>query len=252
MQSTFQTYRTISQNLTRTLATTARNPAAATQTRYFQKQIGTVKSIDDLMKNYRLLSYALKAFGLEDMAGSRALVRKVLQGGITDPKSFANKMNDTRFRDFARAFDFTSYGAETTQRAEASTDIVAKFTRQTLESDAGAANESVRLALYFTRKAPSIKTAYDILADKALLKVTQTTLGLPAEMSKQDIDAQARALSRKINFADFQDAAKTQRFVERFAAMADMSAAQTTSQSGGVSFGQDLLMSLQGLKLGGA
>ena len=252
MQSTFQTYRTISQNMTRTLATTAKAPAVATQTRYFLKRIGSVKSIDDLMKDYRLLSYALKAFGLDDMIGSRALVRKVLEGGISDPKSFANKMNDARFRDFARAFDFAAYGASTTQRADASSAVVEKFTRQTLEANAGADNESVRLALYFTRRAPGVTTAYDILADKALLKVAQTTLGLPAEMSKQDIDAQARLLAKKIDFADFRDAAKTQRFVQKFTAMADMAASQAGNQTGGVGFGADLLMSLQGLKLGGA
>ena len=37
----------------------------------------------------------------------------------------------------------------------------------------------MRLALYFTRKASSITTSYQILADKALTQVVQTALGLP-------------------------------------------------------------------------
>lgn len=252
MASTYADYQTITRDLPRALAATAKAAAVATRTKYFTAHIGEVTSVADLMKNYRLLSYALKAFGLEDMTGSRALVRKVLEGGVDDPGSLANKMNDARFRDFARAFDFVRHGAATTQRAEASSDIVAKFTRQTLETDAGAGNDSVRLALYFARKAPGLTNAYDILADKALFAVARTTLGLPDAMAQQNIDAQARTLEKKIDFADFRDPAKTRRFVERFAAMADMNRGSNAAAGGvGVGIGQDLLQSLQGLKLGG-
>lgn len=233
------------------METTAKSPAVAQQTKYFKQHIGEVKSAGDLMKNYRLLSYALKAFGLDDMVNSRALVRKILDGGVSDPKSLANKMNDTRFKEFAKAFDFAAHGAQTTSRAAASTEIIEKFTRQTLETEAGATNESVRLALYFTRKAATITSAFDILADKALLKVVRTTLSMPEAMSQQNIDTQAKALDKKIKYADFQDPAKVKRFVQRFTAMADMNAPQAVSGGAGLAVGQDLLMSLQGLKLGG-
>ena len=251
MASTFTDYRTISRNLPRALAATAKAPDVATQTKYFQAHIGEVKSAADLMKNFRLLSYALTAFGLQDMAGSRALIRKVLEGGAADPKSFANTMNDARFREFARAFDFRTHGAATTRRAEATAAVVEKFTRQTLETRAGATNEGVRLALYFERKAPSIADAYDILADKALLEVTRVALGLPAAMSQQNIDVQAKTLAKKIDFAEFRDPAKVQRFVQRYAAMADMTGAQGPTGAAGVGLGLDLLRSLQGLRLGG-
>lgn len=251
MTSTFADYRTITRDLTRSLAATAKSPAVAARAKYFEAHVGEVKSVSDLMKNFRLLSFALKAFGLEEMTGSRALVRKILEGGVDDPKSLANKMNDARFKEFARAFDFARHGASTTQRAEASSDVIARFTRQTLETDAGASNDSVRLALYFARKAPSVTNAYDILADKALYAVVRTTLGLPDSMAQQNIDAQARALEKKIDFSHFRDAAKTRRFIERFAAMADMARAATAPAAGAVGIGQDLLQSLQGLKLGG-
>ena len=49
----------------------------------------------------------------------------------------------------------------------------------------------MRLALYFERKASGITSAYDILADPALLKVVQTALSIPPETGAQDIDKQA-------------------------------------------------------------
>ncbi len=52
--------------------------------------------------------------------------------------------------------------------------------RTTLEENAGQSNEGVRLALYFERKAPDIKSIFQILGDKALYKVIETALSLPA------------------------------------------------------------------------
>ena len=57
-------------------------------------------------------------------------------------------------------------------------------------------NEGVRLALYFQRKAPTITSALSILADKALLKVTQTTLGLPTSMSQAEIETQEAMIEK--------------------------------------------------------
>ena len=36
-----------------------------------------MKSIDDFMKDTRLYNYAMKAFGLDDMAYAKAFMRKV-------------------------------------------------------------------------------------------------------------------------------------------------------------------------------
>ena len=90
-----------------------------------------------------------------------------------------------------------------------------------MEEDAGSQNEGVRLALYFTRQASSIKNAFGILADKALTQVVQTALGLPASISAANIDSQAALLSKRITFSDFQDPAKVNKFAQRFAAMWD-------------------------------
>ena len=69
--------------------------------------------------------------------------------------------------------------------------------RQTLEEEAGAKNEGVRLALYFERKASGVKSAYGILADAALLKVVQTALGIPAEKAARQMVMIGRSVSRE-------------------------------------------------------
>ena len=54
----------------------------ALETAYYLKHIGDVKSIDDFIKDTRLFNYAMKAFGLEDMAYAKAFMRKVLVEGV--------------------------------------------------------------------------------------------------------------------------------------------------------------------------
>ena len=134
----------------------------------------------------------MKAFGLSDMIYAKAFMRKVLTEGISSSDSFANKLTDTRYREFAAAFNFAALGANATQTDGGHDRHVRQYVRQTLEQDAGDQNEGLRLALYFHAQGASITNPYQILADKALTQVVQTALGLSLDHRSADIDKQAR------------------------------------------------------------
>ncbi|MCC8940530.1 DUF1217 domain-containing protein [Bradyrhizobium sp. Arg68] len=225
MLSTIADYTRISNNMTRSLSLTAKKPDVSRETTYYLANIGKVTSIDDFLNNYRLFSYAMKAYGLSDMTYAKAFMRKVLTEGVTNTNSFANKLSDPRYREFAKAFNFAALGPKATQTTAAQTGTATNYVQQVMEQDAGDQNEGVRLALYFTRKASSITSPYQILADKALTQVVQTALGLSPNVSAADIDKQAAMLSKMINIADFKDPAKVAKFAQRFAAMWDASQA---------------------------
>jgi hypothetical protein len=225
--TTIADYTRISSNMSKSLSATAQEPDVSRETAYYLANIGNVKSIDDFVNNYRLFSYAMQAYGLSDMTYAKAFMKKVLTEGISSTNSFANKLSDPRFRQFAAAFDFADLGSYATQATAATTGTTQQYVQQTLEQDAGNQNEGVQLALYFTRKASSITGPFQVLADKALTQVVQTALGLPPTVSSGDIDAQAAMLSKMITFSDWQDPAKVTQFAERFAAMWD--ATQTSN-----------------------
>ncbi|MFI4995051.1 MAG: DUF1217 domain-containing protein [Hyphomicrobiales bacterium] len=262
MLSTFISYQAITRSLTSSLASTAAEPVVSNETQYYLANIGKVKTVDDFLNNYRLFSYAMKAFGLEDMNYAKGMMRQVLTGGITDPKSLANTLTDPRYKAFATAFDFAAKGAAATSATSAQSGTVSQYVRQTMENDAGTQNDGVRLALYFQRMAPAIKTPLDILADPALLKVVQTVLNIPAASSLQDIDVQANTISNEMNVADLQDPTKLTAFIQRFTAIYDLNNSAANAQTqpanallvgqGLAGISTDLLTSLQGFKLGGA
>lgn len=253
-------YRLIADNLTRSLQTTASRPDIARQTEYYLAKIGEVKSIEDFLADDRLYRYAMKAHGLEDMVYAKAFMRKVLEEGIDSSESFANTLADRRYRDFAETFNFARYGSAATAFERTQKGTVDKFYRQSLEEEAGAQDEGVRLALYFERKAPAVDNVYALLADRALLKVSQTLLGLPEATGALDIDKQAALISARLDIEDFKDPEKLRRLLTRFtslweaqkqpAALTDASALFGGPAAFGIS--GDLLASIQNLRLGGA
>lgn len=245
--STLSSYLTISNNLAKYQSITAATPSVSLQTNYYKANISKARSIDELVNNPRLFNYALTAFGLSDKISAKGLIRKVLQQGLTSPRALANTLNDPRIKAFAKAFDFATFGAETTSRPQVQTDVVNRFIEQSLE--ANQPQQGVQLALYFRDHAPNVTNMFAILGDRKLLTVVQTALGISPLTSRQNIDLQVRLLSSKLKISDFQDPKKLQAFISRFSALYDANAAASGAASdasplaNGISV--DLLLSLQ-------
>lgn len=166
MVDTMTSYRLIASNMTRSLQRVSKEPLVERETAYYKENIGNVKSVDDFMADTRLFNYAMKAFGLEDMAYAKAFVRKILTEGVTDEDAMANKLTDKRYKEFATVFDFAGKGAQATQSTAAQQGVIDKYVRQTLEKEAGSQNEGVWLALYFERKAPRSPMPMKFLATR--------------------------------------------------------------------------------------
>lgn len=260
MVSTSTRYQIITTHMTRTKALIEKDPVIKRETDYYNATIKTIKTIDAFIKNDRVFKYAMKAYGLEDMAYGKALVKKLLQEGVANPLSMANKMSNPLYKEFAKAFDFAGKGTAATSAASATTEAVQKYVQQTLEQREGKENQGVQLALYFKRKASSVTKTMGLLADKALLKFVQTTFNIPEAASKADLDLQVRNLEKVLNVKDFQDPKKVDRLIQRFNVMWDMNNASpetaspvltlfNNSTDQGMSV--DLMMSITKLRLGG-
>ena len=258
MLSTAMSLRLVTSDITRTLDRVANSPQAAREIAHYRESIGKVKSIEDLLKDDRLFTFAMRAHGLGDMAYAKGFMRKALEGGIDDRNSFANKLVDKRYRDFVETFNFVRHGETTTIFSRAVQGTIDRFVRQTLEEQQGSQNQGVRLALYFERKAPGLKTGYDVLADPALAEVVRTALGLPDAFGQADVDRQARLIESRIDFADLADPKKLETFLHRFATLHDLKNPPMMAQAPSILIGQpisaqigaDVLMSLQSIRFG--
>jgi hypothetical protein len=258
--TTLSSYLQIANNQAKWQSITAKSPDVATQTKYFQDNIGKVKSADAFMKDERLFDYAMTAFGLGDLTYAKGMMKKVLEQGVGSG-SLAVTLNSSNIKAFATAFDFADNGEETTASTTLVDTVASRYAEQALETKQGDQNPGVELALYFQRKAPEITSVYGILADAKILSVVQTALGISSQTSSQSIDSQAKMLKSKVDLTDFQDPKKLQQFISRFAAMYDYnnSGSDANSQSSllstlfdGSTSGVDssLLLNLQGVRFG--
>lgn len=219
MLSTIASYKLISRDIDKSIARVESQAMVERESKYFLENIGNIKSAKEFTENSRLFNFAMKAFGMADMAYAKGLMIKAMEGGIDDDKALANKLTDVRYKEFVETFNFQRHGERTTIFDKTREPVVDRYVRQTLEEQAGEQNEGVRLALYFERKADSIKSVYSILADKALGEVVRTALGIPEAVATGDLDAQAAMIEKKINVEDFKDPEKVSAFLQRFAAM---------------------------------
>ncbi|MCK5933569.1 MAG: DUF1217 domain-containing protein [Fulvimarina manganoxydans] len=124
MLSTFLNYQLYTRDMTRTLDRIASDPVAKREAEYYRENIGKVSSVDEFMGDYRLYSYAMKAYGLGDQIDSRALIKKVLQSDLSDPKSLANRLADEAYRDLANAFTFAATKSEPVAQTTYQTDAI--------------------------------------------------------------------------------------------------------------------------------
>jgi hypothetical protein len=254
-------YRMITENLDRSLKNTAERPQVERETKYYLENISKAKSIEDFLGDDRLYNYAMKAHGLSDMAYAKAFMKKALTEGIDGERTFANTLADPRYKQFVETFNFARHGDIATSFTRAQQGTVDNYVRQTLEEDAGAQNEGARLALYFERKAPTIESVFDILGDKALLKVVQTAFQIPELTALMDIDKQAEMIGKKLDIEDLKDPEKLKSLMNRFTSLWELKnggGSATSSNAAvqilsGSSFGVsgDVLSAIQNLKMGG-
>ncbi len=288
MISTSALYQSVVRNLPRMLAMTAAAPAVKNAVSYYAENIGKVKTADEFVGNFRLLSFALNAYGLSDQINSAALIKQVILGGTADPASLANKLSDPRWRNFAKAFDFSGQAPRAFADISAVQKTTADFVEQQLESDQGGQNTGVQLAMYFRRVAPTVTNGFSVLADKNLAQVVQTIFALPPGVNASNIDKQAAVIAALAPVSDLTDPTKLARLTERFTAMYDLnygggadsavsggtatgisaaaailsgivtsnndvlSSIGRSGQNAGAVFGSDILASLQRQKLGGS
>ena len=209
--------------------------AVKADTKEYLTEVGKLRSLDDLLGNDTVVDYALKAYGLDKKNLSVKDLRKIFTSDLADKSSYVYSLHDANAVDLASAFNFTTTGSvsadASVQRPVDRLSTENLYLHQKLEAQAGQTSEGARLALYFLRKAPELKSSLSILADKAIFEVVRTALGLPASMSQLDIDRQTKILDAKLKIADFSDPKKLDRFITRFAGLYDVNNPDTAQTS---------------------
>ncbi len=207
---------------------TDKSTAAKAEASYYSDQLSKITSVKDLLADKRLVNFMLEAKGIDPKTVKADYLKQIFSSDLSDPDSFANTQQDTRLRDLAASFNFDSSGklakmdSATVQSRRSVMETMDMYLRQNLEEQTGVDSEGARLALYFERKVPILNTAYDVLADPALVQVFRTAFSLPDSFSNLDLEKQAAFVDKNLDLAKLRDPDELKKFMARFTSLYDL------------------------------
>ena len=187
-------WKIIQRSEARQIEAVAKDPVVQRSTTYFRENIARAQEADELVRDYRLLSTALSAFGLEADLPNKAFIRKVLESDVSDDKSLVNRLADKRYRKLAEAFGYGSGKP----KADLVTTVSQAFVQREFERRVGEGDETMRLALNARRELSELSTRsssqktlwYEVMANPLMRKVFEGAFGFPTSYGKLPVDRQ--------------------------------------------------------------
>ncbi|MGO6686584.1 DUF1217 domain-containing protein [Rhizobium leguminosarum] len=176
MVSTYVSYLSVARNLNASLSSVASQATVSRDSAYYKENIDKVTTVDEFMSDYKLYSYAMKAYGLEDMTYAKAFMKKVLESDLSDSSSFANSLSDTRYAEFAAAFKFA--GETKTAQSDVQRDNLLDAYEGSFDTEA---DDIADATDYFEENISSITSVDDLLSSSKLKNYVLTAFGLSTE-----------------------------------------------------------------------
>ncbi|MGO7421705.1 DUF1217 domain-containing protein, partial [Rhizobium ruizarguesonis] len=169
-------YTILSRDMTSSLNKVASQATVKKDAQYYADHINKVENVDDFLGDYKLYSYAMKAYGLEDMTYAKAFMKKVLESDLSDSSSFANSLSDGRYAEFAAAFKF---GGETkTAQSDVQRDNLLDAYEESFDTEADDIADETD---YFEDNISSITSVDEFLSSSRLKNYALTAFGLSTE-----------------------------------------------------------------------
>ncbi len=220
----------------------------ARDTDYFREKIGGITTAEDLVADRRLLTVALGAFGLDDDINNKFYIRRVLEDGTIDPKSFANRLTDKRYLAMSEAFGF-ELDPPKTVISTFSDAIIDQYKNRQFEVAVGNQDEDMRLALGIEREIANLAERdltedaawFTVMGTPPMRRVFELALGLPSQIASVDIDRQLDVFKEKAqatfgtsNPAEITDPKDQEKLIRNFLFRSELAASTASTVQGSV------------------
>ena len=211
-QSAVQALTSAEQNQTKDVALTAAQPTVKSAVAAFTKAVNGATSVTQLLANPAVMNVLLTANGMSDQIGYTALATKALTSNLSDPKSLANTLTDTRWKTLAQTYKLATSGLKGVQNPTTIASIANAYAKATWQATQDTVTPGLSNALSFKASASTITSVDQILGNPTMRTVVTTALGIPEQIAFQPLEAQEKAISSQLNVAQF----KNPKFVESF------------------------------------
>ncbi|WP_026988834.1 DUF1217 domain-containing protein [Fodinicurvata fenggangensis] len=213
-------YRTAQSMKDRQMEMVRQDPMVKRDIAEFDKALENAETPEDLLKNRRSMEFLLRGLGMADQIGNDALIRKSLLEDPTKQDALVNRLQDKRYKEGAEMFRFAELGLEAVRNEEFKTKFTESYVQQRYEEKLAETNPAIPDAMAFERIVKDSKkdltNPYNVLGDPLLRRVVTTALDLPKQIAVQSVEAQARAVTTRMDLNDLKDPDYVDKFVQRF------------------------------------
>ena len=192
-------------NRDREVATTAKQPETQRDIAAFRREIAKAKTIGEALDNPAVMKVLLTANGLADQVPYAGLAKKVLLSDPDDPKSLVNRMGSARWTSVVKAFDFAKAGIDALKDPALQTRLADGYVEVAWRKGLEKSTPGLSDALDFRERASKFKKAIDILGDPVMRRVVTTALGIPQQIAFQELGAQEKAITSRLDISRLQD-----------------------------------------------
>ena len=192
-------------NRDREVANTAKQPETQRDIAVFKRVIAKAKTIGEALDNPAVMKVLLTANGLADQVPYAGLAKKVLLSDPNDPNALVNRMGSARWKSVVKAFDFAKAGIDALKDPALQTRLADGYVEVAWRKGLEKATPGLSDALDFRERASKFKNAIDILGDPVMRRVVTTALGIPKQIAFQELDAQEKAITNRLDISRLQD-----------------------------------------------
>ena len=203
-------------NQTQEVKATAAQPDAKSAIAAFTTAVNSAKSVTQLLSNPAVMNVLLTANGMSDQIGYTALATKALTSNLSDPKSLANSLTDTRWQTLAKTYDFQANGLTAIQDPKVIATIANAYDTVIWQKNQDTVTPGLSNALAFKQQASSITSVDQILGNTTFFNVVTKTLGIPETIVFQPLEAREKAISSRLDVSQFQNPKFVESFVQKY------------------------------------
>ncbi len=203
-------------NQTQDIALQAKQPSFVREIASFRAKVAAAKDPKTLLQDPTVLKVLLTANGLGGQEAYPALAQKALLSDTTDSKALANRLANTAWKGTASLYDFANKGLSVLQNPKVIDTLANGYAEIAWRKSLDQTTPGLSNALSFRASASSIKSVDQILGDSTLRTVVTTALGIPQEIAFQDLGAQEKAISSRLDITKFADPKFVEKFTQRY------------------------------------
>lgn len=198
------------------LARLAKDPQLVREMDAFAKAAAKATDVKAALRDPKILNVLLPALGLPDAVGQPGLALRALTADPKQADGLLSRLPDGRWKAAAATLNLRERGVAALRDPKVQASLADGLRRMAWKDELDAGQPGVGDALLFRDRASAATNAYAVLGDPVLRRVVTTALGLPQAIVVQPVEAQARAITARLDLAKLQDPREVAKLAERY------------------------------------